>query len=144
MNGCGSSGTMQVWNIVYKLRTCDLYPSSQPRFQITSFVLSTFLWYRMWVMSTNVYISMNLAVSAHSLTFLWRQMWLWWCVCDLSNELSVIATVVLHLACKPKFLAKNGISCPNQDVSLHWKAFYAVNCRQPFLRLQRFHQKITW
>ena len=29
---------------------------------------------RMWVMSTNVYISVNPAVSAHSLTFPWRRM----------------------------------------------------------------------
>ena len=29
---------------------------------------------RMWVMSTNIYISMNTVVSAHSLTFPWRRM----------------------------------------------------------------------
>ena len=34
------------------------------------------------------------------------------------NELSVIATVGL-LACNSKPLTKKGISCPNQDASLH-------------------------
>ena len=38
---------------------------------------------------------------------------------DLSNELPVIATVVLHMACKSKPLTKKGISCPNQDASSH-------------------------
>ena len=32
--------------------------------------------HRMWDMSTNVYISLNPAVSAHSLTFPWWRMWL--------------------------------------------------------------------
>ena len=50
---------------------------------------------------------------------------------DLSNELSVIVTVVRHLACKSKPLTKKGISCPNPDSSSHWKAFYAGNFRQP-------------
>ena len=37
----------------------------------------------------------------------------------LLNELPVIATVVLHLACKSKPLTKKGISCPNQDARSH-------------------------
>ena len=38
---------------------------------------------------------------------------------DFLNELSVIAMVVLHLACKPKLLTKKSICCPNQDASSH-------------------------
>ena len=50
---------------------------------------------------------------------------------------------MLHLVYKSKPLTKNGISCPNQDASLHWKAFYTVNFRQLFL-ISEIHMTVMW